>query len=98
VSPEFVHRYVRGRTAGGPVLLLLHGTGGDETDLLPLGDALAPGTTLLSPCGKVPEQRGLPRFFRRLTEEVFDVPDLIERARESEGIRPGGGRVRSIAR
>ena len=79
--PEFVHRYVPGRTADGPVLLLLHGTGGDETDLLPLGEALAPGAGRLSPRGKVLEH-GLPRFFRRLAEGVFDVPDLIERTRE----------------
>jgi len=63
------------------VLLLLHGTGGDENDLLPLGEALAPGAALLSPRGKVLE-RGMPRFFRRLAEGVFDVPDLIERTRE----------------
>jgi phospholipase/carboxylesterase len=81
VSPEFVHRFVPGRTPGGPVLLLLHGTGGDETDLLPLGEALAFGAALLSPRGRVLE-RGMPRFFRRLAEGVFDVPDLIERTRE----------------
>lgn len=81
MSLEFVHRFVPGRTPGGPVLLLLHGTGGDETDLLPLGAALAPGAALLSPRGKVLE-RGMPRFFRRLAEGVFDVPDLIERTRE----------------
>jgi phospholipase/carboxylesterase len=81
MSPEFVHRFVPGRTPDGPVLLLLHGTGGDETDLLPLGEALAPGAALLSPRGKVLEH-GMPRFFRRLAEGVFDVPDLIERTRE----------------
>lgn len=63
------------------MLLLLHGTGGDESDLLPLGQALAPGATLLSPRGKVLEH-GMPRFFRRLAEGVFDVPDLIARTRE----------------
>jgi predicted esterase len=78
---EFVHRFVPGRTAYGPVLLLLHGTGGDENDLLPLGAALAPGAACLSPRGKVLEH-GMPRFFRRLAEGVFDVPDLIERTRE----------------
>lgn len=81
MSPEFVHRFVRGHRAGGPVLLLLHGTGGDETDLLPLGEALAPGAALLSPRGKVLE-RGVPRFFRRLAEGVFDVDDLTARTRE----------------
>ena len=81
MSPEFVHRFVRGRRADGPVLLLLHGTGGDETNLLPLGEALAPGTALLSPRGKVLEH-GMPRFFRRLAEGVFDVEDLTARTRE----------------
>ncbi len=81
MSLELVHRFVPGRTAGAPVLLLLHGTGGDESDLLPLGETLAPGAPLLSPRGKVLEH-GLPRFFRRLAEGVFDVPDLIERTRE----------------
>lgn len=81
MSLEFVHRYAPGRAADGPVLLLLHGTGGDETDLLPLGEALAPGAGRLSPRGKVLEH-GLPRFFRRLAEGVFDVPDLIERTQE----------------
>lgn len=77
----FVHRFVPGRTADAPVLLLLHGTGGDENDLLPLGRALAPGAALLSARGKVLEA-GMPRFFRRLAEGVFDVPDLIERTQE----------------
>jgi predicted esterase len=59
--------------------LLLHGTGGTEDDLLPLGKMLAPGAALLSPRGQVLE-RGAPRFFRRLAEGVFDVPDLRARA------------------
>jgi predicted esterase len=63
------------------VLLLLHGTGGDETDLLPLGEALAPGAGRLSPRGRVLEH-GMPRFFRRLAKGVFDVPDLIARTQE----------------
>lgn len=62
-------------------LLLLHGTGGDETDLLPLGGVLAPGAALLSPRGSVLEN-GMPRFFRRLREGVFDEDDL--RARTDE--------------
>src|SRR5207253_9480210 len=49
VSPEFVHRFVPGRTADGPVLLLLHGTGGDEADLLLLCEALASVAGLLRP-------------------------------------------------
>ncbi len=62
-------------------LLLLHGTGGDEHDLLPLGDALVPGAALLSPRGTVLEN-GMPRFFRRLREGVFDEDDLRVRAKE----------------
>ena len=62
-------------------LLLLHGTGGDENDLLPLGRLLAPDANLLSPRGKVSEN-GMPRFFRRLSEGVFDIPDLIARTHE----------------
>ena len=64
-----------------PTLLLLHGTGGTEEDLLPLGSMLAPGAALLSPRGKVLEGR-MPRFFRRLAEGVFDVEDLIARTHE----------------
>src|SRR5262249_7162147 len=62
-------------------LLLLHGTGGDENDLLPLGQVLAPGAALLSPRGKVLEN-GMPRFFRRLAMGVFDEQDLRFRSRE----------------
>jgi phospholipase/carboxylesterase/glyoxalase family protein len=65
----------------GIVLLLLHGTGGDERDLLPLGNELMPGAALLSPRGRVLE-RGMPRFFRRLAEGVFDVEDVKFRANE----------------
>ncbi len=62
-------------------LLLLHGTGGDENDLVPLGRTLAPKATLLSPRGKILEH-GAPRFFRRLAEGVFDEEDLIKRTHE----------------
>jgi len=62
-------------------LLLLHGTGGDERDLLPLGRALDSAAALLSPRGQVLEN-GAPRFFRRLVEGVFDEADVIARAKE----------------
>ncbi len=81
----FVHRYVAPESgtelAGGTTLLLLHGTGGDENDLLPLGRSLLPGAGMLSPRGKVLE-RGAPRFFRRLAEGVFDQEDLARRTSE----------------
>jgi phospholipase/carboxylesterase len=74
------HRFEEG-SAELPTLLLLHGTGGDENDLLPLGRALLPGAALLSPRGAVLE-RGQPRFFRRLAEGVFDLEDLRIRTAE----------------
>ncbi len=77
----FVHNFVPATIPDAPTLLLLHGTGGDENDLLPLGRALAPGAALLSPRGQVLEQ-GMPRFFRRLAEGVFDTDDLIRRTHE----------------
>ena len=73
----FVHRFEPGREDARP-LLLLHGTGGDEADLLPLGRSAAPGAALLSPRGAVLEN-GMPRFFRRLAEGVFDEADLRRR-------------------
>jgi phospholipase/carboxylesterase len=78
---DFIHRWVPGTDLTGPVLLLLHGTGGSEDDLLELGATLRPGAALLSPRGKVLEN-GMPRFFRRLAEGVFDEEDLIGRTQE----------------
>src|SRR6185437_15065325 len=72
------------REAGQPILLLLHGTGGNERSLLPLAEALAPGAGILAPRGKVLEH-GMPRFFRRLREGVFDLPDLHARTHELAG-------------
>lgn len=73
---DFVHVFVPASAPDMPVtLLLLHGTGGDEHDLLPLGRELLPGAAMLSPRGRVLEN-GMPRFFRRFTEGVFDVDDL----------------------
>ena len=78
----FIHEFVHAPSvAPAGTLLLLHGTGGDENDLLPLGMMLDPSADLLSPRGKVLEN-GMPRFFRRLSEGVFDVPDLIARTHE----------------
>jgi phospholipase/carboxylesterase len=78
----FVHRYFPGDS--GVTLLLLHGTGGDENDLVPLGRELAPGAGVLSPRGKVSEY-GAARFFRRLAEGVFDQEDLVLRTHELAG-------------
>jgi phospholipase/carboxylesterase/glyoxalase family protein len=80
----FVHRYLPGKNETVPTLLLLHGTGGNEEDLVDLGEALAPGVAFLSPRGKVSEY-GAPRFFRRLAEGVFDHEDLVFRTHELAG-------------
>jgi predicted esterase len=77
----FIHRFVPGPAANAPVLLLLHGTGGDENDLIPLSQQLLPGGAILSVRGKVLEN-GMPRFFRRLAEGVFDLEDLKRRTEE----------------
>jgi phospholipase/carboxylesterase len=70
---DFIHRFVQG---SGPVTVLaLHGTGGSESDLIPLAQALAPGASVLSPRGHVSEH-GAARFFRRLAEGVFDLENL----------------------
>ncbi|WP_345822497.1 alpha/beta hydrolase [Methylobacterium fujisawaense] len=73
----FIHRFEPGPDTARP-LLLLHGTGGDENDLLPLGRMVAPEAALLAPRGGVSEN-GMPRFFRRLAEGVFDEADLRRR-------------------
>lgn len=74
---SFVHRW-EPREGASRTLLLLHGTGGDENDLIPLGDLIDPAANLLSLRGPVLEN-GMPRFFRRLAEGVFDMEDLHRR-------------------
>lgn len=78
---SFTHRFEAGSDLQRKPLLLLHGTGADENDLVPLGQMVAPGAALLSPRGKVLEN-GMPRFFRRLAEGVFDEADVRRRAEE----------------
>lgn len=80
-TSDFIHAFEPGADAVRPPLLLLHGTGGDERDLLALGRMVAPGASLLSPRGKVLEG-AMPRFFRRLSEGVFDEDDLRRRTHE----------------
>ena len=77
----FVHVFQPPADPAAPVLLLLHGTGGNEQDLLPVAPMLSPAAGILSPRGKVLE-RGMPRFFRRLAEGVFDLEDLRIRTLE----------------
>jgi predicted esterase len=77
----FEHVYQPPATRDQPVLLLLHGTGGNERDLLDLAPMIVPRAGVLSPRGKVVE-RGMPRFFRRLAEGVFDIDDLKFRTAE----------------
>lgn len=78
---DYEHVWEPAAEPDAPTVLLLHGTGADEHDLLPLGRALAPGAALLSPRGTV-DENGMNRWFRRLREGVFDVEDLIERTGE----------------
>jgi predicted esterase len=79
MRPDFLHEFVPGNS--DRTLLLLHGTGGNERDLIPLGRELDSNAALLSPRGKILEN-GMPRFFRRLAEGVFDLEDLRERTNE----------------
>jgi phospholipase/carboxylesterase len=78
---SYVHHYQPGKTPASPTLLLLHGTGGNEQDLVPLAADLMPEAGVLSPRGNVLEH-GMPRFFRRLAEGVFDLEDLRFRTAE----------------
>ncbi len=79
---DFIHRFLPAPSGTSKrTLLLLHGTGGNENDMISLGRDLDPAAALLSPRGKVLEN-GMPRFFRRLAEGVFDEEDVIRRAHE----------------
>jgi len=75
---SYHHLFQPGTDSSAPPLLLLHGTGGDENDLLPLGRALSPGSALLSPRGDVSEHRAR-RFFARLAEGIFDPAEVARR-------------------
>jgi phospholipase/carboxylesterase len=77
----YIHRFEPGADPALPPVLLLHGTGGGETDLIPLGREVAPGAALLSPRGNVLEG-DMPRFFRRYREGLFDEDDVRRRAGE----------------
>ncbi len=72
------YAYAEGADTQAPPLLLLHGTGGTEHDLVPLAQRLSPGSTLLSPRGNV-DENGASRFFRRIAEGVFDLDDVRTR-------------------
>jgi len=78
---EHQHIYRKGTSAEAPTLLLLHGTGGNEEDLLPLAEMVSPASNVLGVRGNVLEN-GMPRYFRRLAEGVFDVEDLVQRTQE----------------
>ncbi|MEK8129520.1 alpha/beta hydrolase [Paenibacillus filicis] len=75
------HLFEKGANPDAPTLVLFHGTGGTERDLLPLAGLLSPESSVLSLRGNVLEN-GMPRFFRRLAEGVFDEEDLIFRTKE----------------
>src|SRR3984893_10604592 len=83
MAPElsYIHRFEPGADPTRPPVLLLHGTGGDESDLVPLGREIGPGAALLSPRGNVLEGN-MPRFFRRFREGLFDEEDVRRRAGE----------------
>lgn len=81
----FIHRFVpTEESSSGETLIVLHGTGGDENDLIGIGQAIAPGAAILSPRGNVSEN-GAPRFFKRLAEGVFDPKEVRSRGQELAG-------------
>jgi len=78
---SYIHRFVPATEPNLPTILALHGTGGNENDLIGLVQTVAPGCAILSPRGNVLE-RGMPRFFRRFAEGVFDLADVAQRSHE----------------
>jgi phospholipase/carboxylesterase len=83
-DPDFIHHFVPAGNGSSRTLLLLHGTGGNENQLLDLGRAIDSSAAILSPRGKVLEN-GAPRFFRRFAEGAFDEADVVARAGELAG-------------
>jgi predicted esterase len=81
MAADYIHKFVPAGVADAPTLLALHGTGGDEHDLIPLARMISPASAVISPRGRVLEH-GMPRFFRRLAEGVFDLEDLRARTEE----------------
>jgi phospholipase/carboxylesterase len=89
----FIHQFIPASTRSDQItLLLLPGTGGNEDDLIPLARELYPRASILSPRGKVLES-GIPRFFRRLAEGVFDIEDLKFRTHELADFVEGASKV-----
>jgi phospholipase/carboxylesterase len=88
---SFIHRFIPGRNLSLAPLLLLHGSGGDEHDLLPLADRIGPGRAIVSPRGKTNEE-GITRFFRRGPDGAWDLDDFAQRTGElAEFVRSARG-------
>jgi phospholipase/carboxylesterase len=75
------HIFQKGTDPSKPTFLMLHGTGGNENDLLPIAAHIDSQASVLSVRGNVSEN-GMPRFFKRLSEGVFDMEDLKMRTEE----------------
>jgi predicted esterase len=102
MTAEFIHRFVPGAMASAPTILTLHGTGGDENDLVPLARMVDGDSAILSPRGRILEN-GQARFFRRLAEGVFDMDDLaaqtlaLDRFLDAAAVRYHFDRARVVA-